>query len=102
MKKYFTTWNLVASMIFYMSSESAAQVAGDFQSKNATGNWSDYNAWNIYNGSLWIPAIPGQVPTATTNVFVQAAQIIAVDDANAICNDLNVNGATTSKLAFPV
>ncbi|MEO8416539.1 MAG: hypothetical protein ABI472_22940 [Ginsengibacter sp.] len=102
MKKFLTTCNLVASMIFYVTTESAAQVAGDFQTRNATGNWSDYNAWNIYNGSLWLPAIPGQLPTATTNVFIQAAQIIDVDDANAVCNNLNVDGATTSQVAFSI
>lgn len=79
-----------------------AQTAGDFQTKNATGNWSDFNAWNIRNAgnTAWISAVAGQIPTSTSSVFVQAGQIISVDDANAVCNDLNINGATTSKIAF--
>ena len=48
-----------------------AQVSGDFQTKNVSGNWSDFNAWNVYNGSGWVAATSGQLPTATTNVFVR-------------------------------
>jgi len=80
---------------------SYAQVAGDFQSKNASGNWSDFNAWNIYNGSTWIAATAGQLPTASTAVFVQVGHIVTVDNAAAVCKDLNVSsGGSTGRLAF--
>ena len=77
-----------------------AQIIGDFQTKSATGNWSDFNAWNIYNGASWIAATSGQIPAATSSVFVQAANNITVDITTAVCNNLNINGATTSKIAF--
>ncbi|KAA9036366.1 hypothetical protein FW778_19245 [Ginsengibacter hankyongi] len=78
------------------------QSAGDFQTKNATGNWSDYTAWNRHNGTSWVPATIGQVPGTTNSVFVQAGHTIAVDNANAVCKDLDVNGDNSSKIAFSV
>ena len=77
-----------------------AQIAGDFQTKNLTGNWSDFNAWNVYNSSLWVAATSGQLPTATTSVFVQAGYIISVDNGSAVCKNLYVNGSNMSKIAF--
>ena len=93
--------NVLLSSVMGFAMNGFAQIAGDYQTKNATGNWSDFNAWNVYNGSVWIAATSGQIPIGTTSVFVQAGHTITVDDACAVCNDLNVNGATTSKIAFP-
>ena len=100
MKNFFTPRNVMLPFIMGFVMNGFAQIAGDFQTKTAVGNWSDFSAWDVYNGSAWIAATPGQIPTSTTNVFVQTAQIISVDDAFAVCKDLNVNGATTSKIAF--
>ena len=100
MKKFFMLRNVMLPFVMGFAMNGFAQIAGDFQTKNATGNWSDFNAWNVYNGSVWIAATSGQIPTATTSVFVQAGHTISVDNASAVCNDLNVNGATTSKIAF--
>ena len=77
-----------------------AQVSGDFQTKNVSGNWSDFNAWNVYNGSGWVAATSGQLPTATTNVFVRDGQTISVPDGSAVCNDLNIANATSGRLTF--
>lgn len=78
-----------------------AQVAGDFQSKNASGNWSDFNAWNIFNGTTWNAATAGQLPTSVTSVFIQNGHTITVDNASSICNHLNIsNGGSTGRLAF--
>ncbi|TWI81261.1 putative secreted protein (Por secretion system target) [Lacibacter cauensis] len=78
-----------------------AQVAGDFQSKNTSGNWSDFNSWNVYNGSGWQPATAGQLPTAVTAVYVQVGHTVTVDNTSAVCNDLSIsNGGTTGRLAF--
>ena len=100
MKKKFTPKYLMLLLILGLAVNGFTQVAGDFQTKNATGNWSDFNAWNIYNGASWQPAVAGQIPTATSNVFVQAAQTISVDNGAAVCNDLNFTVANTSKIAF--
>lgn len=86
---------------FFIVFNAHAQVAGDFQSKNASGSWSDFNTWNVYNGSGWQPATAGQLPTAVTAVYVQVGHTVIVDDAAAVCSDLNVsNGGTTGRLAF--
>ena len=80
---------------------SNAQIAGDFQSKNASGNWSDFNSWNVYNGISWVAATPGQLPTSATAVFVQNGHTITVDHAGSVCNNLNISiGGTTGRLAF--
>ena len=100
MKKFFTLRNVMLPFVIGSAMNGFAQITGDFQTRNVTGNWSDFNAWNVYNGSLWIAATPGQIPTSTTGVYVQAGHTISVDNAGAVCNDLNVTGATTSKIAF--
>ncbi len=76
------------------------QVAGDFQTKNTTGNWSDFNVWNVYNGATWVAATTGQLPTAATSVFVQAAHTISVDNSFAVCNDLNITNTSSGKITF--
>jgi hypothetical protein len=78
-----------------------AQVAGDFQSKNASGNWSDFNDWNVYNGATWLAATAGQIPVTTSSVFIQNGHVITVDNMIAVCNNLNVSsGGATGRLAF--
>lgn len=63
---------------------SQAQVAGDFKSKNAFGNWSDFNAWNIHNGLGWVAATAGQLPSVTATFFVQVGHVVTVDNAVAV------------------
>lgn len=87
------------SCVFFICTK--AQVAGDFQSKNASGNWSDFNSWNVYNGGSWISATSGQLPTATTGVFIQNGHVLTVDNAFSVCNNLNVSsGGSSGRLAF--
>jgi len=97
MKKIITGTLVLCFSIFITH----AQVTGDFQSKNASGNWSDFNTWNIYNGSAWAAATAGQLPTASNTVFVQVGHTVTVDNAIAVCNDLNIsNGGTSGRLGF--
>lgn len=78
-----------------------AQVTGDFQTKNASGNWSDFNSWNVYNGASWIAASSGQLPTASTAVFIQNGHIMTVDNSFAVCNNLDIsNGGNSGRIAF--
>lgn len=76
------------------------QVAGDFQPKNATGFWSDFNSWNVRNATGWIPATIGQLPNSTTSVFQKANSTIIVDDVFAVCNDLIFPNSNFSKIEF--
>jgi hypothetical protein len=99
MKKIFSLKSLMPLIISGMSVNGFTQVNGDFQTK-ISGNWNDYTSWNVYNGTTWIPATLGQIPTMSTNVFVQPGQTINVDNANAVCKDLNVNGDNSSKVTF--
>ena len=75
---------------------------GDFQPKNAVGNWSDFNSWNIRNltNTAWVAATSGQLPTLITSVYQKAATTITVDNVNAECKDLIFNTSTSSKIAF--
>ncbi len=69
-----------------------AQVNGDFRTKNMSGNWSDFNAWYIYNAG-WTPATAGQIPSASSNVFIQSGQTISVDNSLAVCNNVNIENS---------
>ncbi|MDQ6842932.1 MAG: hypothetical protein M3Z92_01070, partial [Bacteroidota bacterium] len=96
MKLFFTRRILFLLFILGFGAKSLAQINGDFQSKSS-GNWSNFNTWNFYN-SGWIPAIPGQTPTGTSNVYIQAAHTISVDIAGAVCNDVDIK--STGLIAF--
>ncbi|MDQ2864218.1 MAG: hypothetical protein M3R50_11345 [Bacteroidota bacterium] len=98
-RKFIFLRYLLLIIVLKFSIKNLAQTNGDFKTKNATGSWSDFNSWHVYNGG-WQPATAGQVPVAGTNVFVDAGQIISIDNADAVCNDLNVNGSAGSKVSF--
>jgi hypothetical protein len=87
---------IIIFSILLFSTTLSGQVTGDFQTKNITGNWSDFNAWNIYNGSAWIPAVGGQIPLTTSNVFIQNGHTINADITTAVCNDLNFTASGTT------
>ncbi len=77
------------------------QIAGDFQPKNISGNFSDFNSWNIYNGSIWLAATAGQIPNSTTSIFFTANKAIAVDISTASCKDINLTTTgITEKFTF--
>ena len=93
----------VCAMIFIFlisnSQRSFSQVTGDYESL-ATGNWSIYTNWNIYNGTAWVAATaangyPGQ-NSATSNVTILAGKTITLDvtPADAIAS-LQLGGTTT-------
>jgi hypothetical protein len=89
MKKIFTL--LVIVICFLQSTQ--GQTTGDFRS-NAAGpaNWNDFNAWQIYNGSTWVPAISGQLPTATSAVTIQSGHTININALALTSGNLLVNG----------
>ncbi|MDB5255497.1 MAG: hypothetical protein JWM14_192 [Chitinophagaceae bacterium] len=78
-----------------VSSSSMAQVAGDYRSK-ASGNWSDFTTWQVYDGSVWQNAIAGQVPAGTSeadanSVYLEAGFTVTLTN-DAACKDLHLNG----------
>src|SRR6476620_3384414 len=100
MNKFFTSKNAIVPFIVGFAMNGFAQVAGDFQTKTPAANWSDFNAWNVHNGTMWVAAVPGQIPSSTNSVYVQSGHTISVDNAGAVCNYINVNGSITSKIIF--
>jgi len=78
-----------------------AQVAGDFRSK-ATGNWSDYTKWERYNGTTWVDAIAGQIPTATSNVKISTNQAITVDVTDAVATTVTLSNSLTQGVTLTI
>jgi Secretion system C-terminal sorting domain len=87
---------LMIIICFCFQENSFAQIAGDFQTKGTTGNWSDFSAWNIRSGGVWIAAVSGEIPTSTSSVFIQTGHTINVDITTAVCNDLNFTASGPS------
>lgn len=58
-------------------------ITGDFRSRVATGNWSDFNSWQRFNGTAWVNATSGQFPdNTTTTVTIQNGHTITVDGSS--------------------
>lgn len=60
-KKRFTKLSLLIVCLFIVGTVCNAQTTGDFRSK-ISGDWSNSNTWETYDGSVWIAAatFPGQ------------------------------------------
>ena len=77
------------------------QAIGDFQPKNATGNWSDFNSWTRYNGVSFVPAILGQIPASTSDIYFTGFRNIFVDITTAACNNIRLSlPGATEKISF--
>jgi len=70
-----------------------AQSTGDFQS-NKTGNWSDVNSWERYDGSSWINPAPG-VPDSTSGIITILNGHTITVDGTVIADQIVVNAAGT-------
>lgn len=75
-------------ILFVLFNDLSGQVVGDFQPRNATGNWSDFNAWNRHNGTAFVAATAGQIPLATSDIYFVATRNISVDITTAVCNNI--------------
>lgn len=92
MKKFFSLLVLVSLFCLNV----LGQVVGDFRSKAAgPGNWNDFNSWERYNGTSWVAAVSGQLPTATSSTEVQATHSIVLNAAGMVSGNLTVNGSLT-------
>jgi len=61
---------------------------GDFRSI-AIGPWSDIFTWQVRVADNWVAA--ASIPTASSNVYIQAGHTVTVDIASVSCNDLHLN-----------
>ncbi|MDD4968315.1 MAG: hypothetical protein PHT07_02685 [Paludibacter sp.] len=90
MKKFY----ILLAFLFFIFFNVLGQVTGDFRSKTGgTGNWNDFNAWETYNGTSWIAASTGQLPTATSTTEIKAGDAMVVNASGLLSGNLNVNGS---------
>ncbi len=95
---------LLVILTLGMGVNGRGQNPGDFQTKGMTGNWSDFNSWNIRNAAntAWLAAISGQLPTSSTDVFIQSANTIIVDNSAAVCKTIDASAAISTKISFSI
>src|ERR1035437_1429886 len=81
------------------------QNTGDYRSKTGgSGNWNDFNAWETYNGSVWVLPTSGQLPTSTSAVEIKTGDVMVINGTPLVSGNLTVNGSliynstSTSKL----
>ncbi len=74
-----------------LSYYSFAQTTGDFRSRQ-NGNWDDFNSWETYDGTQWVNATTGQIPSNTTTLTtVQANHTVSVNTSTAECGSLTID-----------
>jgi hypothetical protein len=73
-------FTLFLMMFLLVSVPILGQTVGDYRSANPGGPWTSLSSWQYYNGSSWISAsnYPGQNPTGTGNVLIQAGHVITI------------------------
>ncbi len=74
---------------------SQAQTVGDYKSR-ASGDWSNFTTWSVFDGAVWQNAVAGQVPGGTSeadanNVYLEAGFTVTLSQ-DAACKDLHLNG----------
>lgn len=73
-------------MFLLVSVKILGQSTGDYRSANPIGQspwaWTTLSSWEYYNGSSWVsaPTYPGQNPTGTGVVTIQAGHTISIDN----------------------
>jgi len=56
-------WSFSSLFLLAYSIVSFGQIDGDYQTR-ATGNWNDFNAWQVRNGGAWVNCVAGDYPGA--------------------------------------
>ena len=103
-KKLFSLYWL---LFLLFSFQTFSQTTGDYRSVNPGGPWTTLSSWQYYNGSSWVAAstYPGQNPTGTGDVTIQAGHIISIGTAGintgtiasiTISGELALNGDNSS------
>lgn len=84
MKKTVTIMSVLA-LTLILSSSLLAQSAGDYRTR-ASGDWSNAQIWQRFNGASWVNI--GTPPTGTETVTVQTADSVFVNVAVSITGKL--------------
>jgi hypothetical protein len=90
----------VLALCYFLNAQS--QTLEDFRSKvSGPSNWNDFNACKRYDGTTWVAAVSGRLPTATSSTEIQAAHsIVSVtcpSSGNVVTHLLNM-GVSVSDL----
>jgi len=81
---------------FFYLLNAHGQATGDFRSvKGIKGVWNDYKVWEMYNGTSWMPATFGQLPTITSAVEIREGDALIINSGSLISGNLTVNGTLT-------
>ncbi len=86
--------NVFFVLLLFVSSHVFGQAVGDFGSI-ASGNYTTFSTWGIWNGATFAPAPAGAVagvnfPNRTTNVFIVSGTTVVMTTSNSECNTLEV------------
>jgi hypothetical protein len=86
---------LLLLFILFSSVTSFAQAVGDFGSI-ASGNYTAYTTWGIWNGATFAAAPAGAVagvnyPDRTKNIWINSPHVVVVNSSGVGCLQLNVN-----------
>jgi hypothetical protein len=78
----------IATFIFAISiSLVDAQTIGDFRTRN-NGNWNNIATWSRWNGTSWVDATTGQLPTPQSNVQISNNHSVNFNIASLTINTL--------------
>jgi len=77
----------VIMLFAFLSTNLNAQAVGDYRSA-ASGNWSSAATWEVYDGSVWNPAV--SPPVGTENITVDST--VTVDTTVDVSGYLKVQG----------
>lgn len=93
-KKHF---NLFLILFLFFSLQIFSQTVGDYRSISPGGPWTNLNSWQYYNGSGWTTPLtyPGQNPTGTGNVMIQAGHVISIGTTGintGVISSITING----------
>jgi hypothetical protein len=79
--------------LLFAATNLTAQTAGDFRS-HQSGNWSDVNTWERWDGYNWITPAPA-FPTSTDgNITILSTNSVTLDTSIAIDQCVITDGAT--------
>jgi len=82
---------IILLIVAFLSYYSFAQTTGDFRSRQ-DGDWDDFNSWETYDGTQWVNATSGQIPSSTTTLTtVQANHTVSVNTSTGECGSLIVD-----------
>ena len=86
---------LFAIGLILFTSSNKGQVSGDFRS-HTSGNWSNVNSWERYDGSSWVTPAPSTPTNSDGTVEIQNTHTVTVDASTSVDQaTIDIGGAIT-------